>query len=363
MIHIIEALQRLRKYSLNLQPPSFQDRLQHVQSLKEALSALPVSSWERSLPPHSLNHSSEAFPVGVVVLISPQVFPLRATLERWIPSYLAGNATLVKVSSKTPKAAQDLQQLFKQAGIPEDSTIVIQDSREILGDLLLSHPGIRALSFVGSHKVGEEMVPRISVGKKYQMWLGGYTTNLITDSDGLRLALIDLRHQLDEGLWNTPLYPQRWIVIDAIEKETEVALEEIFGSRSVSADTQTFFDQAVSEEGKQRKGWIHHLPLCSLVHQSEVRLPTVTLNSVKYPFDMQKWVNHSSTGYAVQLWGDLGKNQKLVGKFEVGAVTLNTSVNHKDSILIGAKQSILGVTDLKSDGLFFSEHRSVRKID
>lgn len=360
MINIIEALQKLRKYSLNLQPPSLEERSACLEKLRAALLKTNLSDWEKTFPETSSKASHEAYPVGVVALISPRIFPIRTTLERWVPSFLAGNATLIKMSSKVPQAKALLEKLFQDCAVPLDSTVIIDEPREAMGDMLTTHPGIRALSFVGSQKTGEEILAKVLGSKKLQMWLGGFTTNLVTDLQGLESALASLKYQLENDLWKTPLYPQRWIVLDSIEKESEAGLNEIFRSRAIGAEVKSFFSQAESEEAKIREGWLHHLPLCSLIQQSEVRLPTVTLNSVKYPFDMQKWVNHSATGYAVQLWGDPHKNQKLASKFEVGVVTLNQSMNHKDSILFGVKQSVYGTTDLNPDGLFFSEQRSVR---
>ncbi len=380
MIQLVQGIQKLRKFTLNLQPPSLQERQEIVEKLlvlmSEANTEIPMrlsqetgltkqatQQWEidglvelarkTSLP------SAENYPVGVVALISPKIFPIRTTLERWIPSFLAGNATLIKMSSKTPVAAEILGNWMRQAGVPEESYQILNSGRAELGDFLTSHPAIRAFSFVGSQGIGESLVAKGLWGRRTQMWLGGFTTNLILDSEGLSAAIDSLTQQLKENIWQTPLFPQRWIVLDSIEVEAAAALDKALPT-IVQPEISEFFIHAESEEGKPRQGWLHHLPLCSVIQQSEVRLPTVSLNAVRYPFDMQKWVNHANTAYAVQIWGTADKAAKITSKFEVGRITINQPLNFRDSILFGAKQSIFGTVDLNPGGLFFSECRSVK---
>lgn len=380
MIKLVEALQKLRKYNLRPQPLTLAERESLVGKLLAQISAtsnetLDQLSLESGLDSKALRKwelegvvdlglklsrgTLENYPTGLVAIVSPKVFPLRTTLERFLPSFLAGNATLIKMSSQSKVAAQVLQDWLEKAGFPEDSFSLLTLPRQELGDFLITHPAIRGLSFVGSQSAGEKLASQGFWGKKVQMWLGGFTTNLVLDSQGLEKAKSEMLIQLQEGLWQTPLYPQRWIVLEAIEKEAETSFEETFRDQKPPFD---FLEFAAREEGKVRGAWIHHLPLCSVIQQSEVRWPTATLNSVRYPFDFQKWVNHANSAFAVQIWGEVEKAEKLISKLEVGRMTINHSLNPKDSLLFGAKQSIFGTVDLNPGGLFFSESRSVRKL-
>lgn len=384
MIELVQALQKLRKFTLNLQPPTLAERESIVGQLLALIMAIKPEELQKLATEGGLGiestrrweiegaidlglklpklSSEETYPVGVVVLLSPQIFPLRTTLERWMPSFLAGNATLIKMSSKTLFAAELLKRWFEQAGVPADSFHIVTNSREDLGDFLTSHPAIRAFSFAGSYAVGEQIAAKGLWGRRPQFWMGGFTTNLILDSAGLASAARDLEVQLKEQLWKTPMYPQRWIVLDPIEDEAAATLDKIFAGRDLIEDQKQLLKTAEDEEGKIRSNWIHHLPLCSTLHQTELRVPTLSLNSVRYPFDMQKWVHHANTAYAIQVWGEAEKAKKLIPKLEAGRITLNASLNHKDSIFFGAKQSIFGINDLNPGGLFFSEHRSVKDL-
>lgn len=383
MIELIQKIQSLRKFSLN--PAGSFDRseiiknligelttfldsgLHHQMAGEQKLSEGLIEDWEikgsiqiakNHLEAYQNRIQSEVFPTGLLALMTQQAFPLRMTLERWIPAFLAGNVCLIQWPSNQPLGRLNLESLLLKAGTPAESFQIVEQNLTDLAPFLFEHPSIMGVSIVSGLNLPEVLpLPRWE-RRKFQMWLGGFTTNLILDEAGLNQAVSQLKLDLKSGLYRTPYFPQRWLTLDSLEKQTESKLNAVLPAPEEG--TQAFLNQAQSEEGKISHGWIKHLPLCSVIHQSEVRLPTVTLNSVKYPFDMQKWVNHSAIGFAVQIWGDETKVSKLIEKLEVGKVLINCGHRFYDTALLGAKGCIYGTPDLRFDGLFFSEPRHVK---
>src|SRR3974390_2103087 len=88
-------------------------------------------------------------PLGVVAGITPFNFPLMVPL--WmVPVALAcGNCFILKPSEKDPSGSLKLAALLKEAGLPDGVFAVVQGGREAV-ESILAHPGIAAISFVGS---------------------------------------------------------------------------------------------------------------------------------------------------------------------------------------------------------------------
>jgi len=121
-------------------------------------------------------------PLGVVAGITPFNFPLMVPL--WmIPMALAtGNCFILKPSEKDPSVALKLAALLKEAGLPDGVFNVIQGGREAV-ETILSHPGIAAVSFVGSTPIAELIYKTgTSNGKRVQA-LGGAKNHLVVMPD------------------------------------------------------------------------------------------------------------------------------------------------------------------------------------
>ena len=123
-------------------------------------------------------------PVGVVAGICPFNFP--AMVPMWLhPIAIAtGNAFILKPASATPSAALLTAELYKEAGLPDGVFNVVSGNRTMVSKVL-EHPGIDAISFVGSTPVAH-IVQNTGVthGKRVQA-LGGANNHAIVmpDSD------------------------------------------------------------------------------------------------------------------------------------------------------------------------------------
>ena len=123
-------------------------------------------------------------PVGVVAGICPFNFP--AMVPMWMhPIAIAtGNAFILKPASMTPSAGLLTAELYKEAGLPDGVFNVVAGNRKMVTKVL-EHPGVDAISFVGSTPVAHIVQNTgVSHGKRVQA-LGGANNHAIVmpDSD------------------------------------------------------------------------------------------------------------------------------------------------------------------------------------
>lgn len=121
-------------------------------------------------------------PLGVVAVISPFNFPVMVPLW-FVPVAVAcGNAVVLKPSEKDPSAALLLAEWFAEAGLPDGVLNVVNGDAETV-DALLDHPGVRAVSFVGSTPVARHVHQRGTLAGKRVQALGGAKNHLVVLPD------------------------------------------------------------------------------------------------------------------------------------------------------------------------------------
>jgi malonate-semialdehyde dehydrogenase (acetylating)/methylmalonate-semialdehyde dehydrogenase len=120
--------------------------------------------------------------LGVVAGITPFNFP--AMVPLWMaPLALAcGNCFILKPSERDPSASILIAELLQQAGLPDGVFNVVHGDKEAV-DNILEHPGIAAVSFVGSTPIAEYVYTKgTSHGKRVQA-LGGAKNHMIVMPD------------------------------------------------------------------------------------------------------------------------------------------------------------------------------------
>ena len=90
-------------------------------------------------------------PLGPVAIISPFNFPAMVPMWFFPIAIACGNTVVLKPSEKDPSAAMFLAELWKEAGLPDGVFNVVHGDKESV-DALLSHPGIKSVSFVVQHQ-------------------------------------------------------------------------------------------------------------------------------------------------------------------------------------------------------------------
>ncbi len=131
-----------------------------------------------------LDNVSYRYPLGVVAAITPFNFPVMVPLWTLPIAIGAGNAYILKPSERTPLGAQRLGELLQEAGLPDGVFNIVNGAREAV-DAILEHPGIEAVSFVGSRPAaGHVYKGGTAHGKRVQA-LSGAKNSVIVMPDAV----------------------------------------------------------------------------------------------------------------------------------------------------------------------------------
>jgi malonate-semialdehyde dehydrogenase (acetylating) / methylmalonate-semialdehyde dehydrogenase len=121
-------------------------------------------------------------PLGVCAGITPFNFPAMVPLWMFPVALACGNTFILKPSEKVPGCSMRLAELLTEAGAPPGVFNIVNGSKETV-DALLGHPGIAAISFVGSTPVAEHVYRTgTSAGKRVQA-LGGAKNHMVVLPD------------------------------------------------------------------------------------------------------------------------------------------------------------------------------------
>jgi malonate-semialdehyde dehydrogenase (acetylating)/methylmalonate-semialdehyde dehydrogenase len=121
-------------------------------------------------------------PLGVVAGITPFNFPAMVPLWMCPVAIATGNAFILKPSERDPSASLILAELWQRAGLPDGVFTVVQGDK-VAVDAILDHPGIAAVSFVGSTRVARYVHERASAAGKRVQALGGAKNHAVVLAD------------------------------------------------------------------------------------------------------------------------------------------------------------------------------------
>jgi aldehyde dehydrogenase (NAD+) len=99
-------------------------------------------------------------PVGVVACITPWNFPVAIPIWKIAPALVSGNTVVFKPASLTPASAAAVVSIFERAGVPKGVLNMVLGSGGTVGNALLDHDAVHAVSFTGSNTVGAEIYAR-----------------------------------------------------------------------------------------------------------------------------------------------------------------------------------------------------------
>ena len=125
-------------------------------------------------------------PNGVYAVITPWNFPFVIPSELLAPALAGGNACIFKPSEHTPLMGLRMVEILEEAGFPPGSVSLVFGERAT-GQALVTHPGVDAIAFVGSHDTGEAIV-RAAGLKRTLMELSGNGPQLVLDDADLNAA-------------------------------------------------------------------------------------------------------------------------------------------------------------------------------
>src|SRR5207247_8979009 len=112
--------------------------------------------------------------IGVAGVITPWNFPFAIPAWKLMPALVAGNTAVFKPAGDTPEMAWHFAKIFEEAGLPKGVLNLVFGSGSQVGNPMVEHPGIQALSFTGSTEVGlgiNAIAGRL--GKRVTLEMGG----------------------------------------------------------------------------------------------------------------------------------------------------------------------------------------------
>ncbi len=113
-------------------------------------------------------------PLGVVGLIAPWNFPWAIPVWKSAPALVAGNTVVFKPAELTPATASLLAEIYEEAGLPPGVFNMVVGSGSVVGEAIVNHPAVRAVSFTGSNAVGNALyVKAAQRGIKVTCEMGG----------------------------------------------------------------------------------------------------------------------------------------------------------------------------------------------
>jgi malonate-semialdehyde dehydrogenase (acetylating)/methylmalonate-semialdehyde dehydrogenase len=121
-------------------------------------------------------------PLGVVAGVTPFNFPCMVPCWMFPVALATGNSFILKPSERDPSAALFMAELLTQAGLPDGVFNVVQGDK-VAVDALLTHPDIRALSFVGSTPIAQYIYETGAHHGKRVQALGGAKNHMVVMPD------------------------------------------------------------------------------------------------------------------------------------------------------------------------------------
>ncbi len=315
-------------------------------------------------------------PVGVVGSITPFNFPASSFAQKVAPSLAVGNAVVHKPARAAPLTQMEISSIIMESGFPEGSVEIIHGVSSEVGDEFVSNPGIAAITFTGSEKVGLDLASRaVKNGKKVVMELGGSDPEIVLDDADLEKAaeaVVVGRFDYAGQFCNAT---KRLIVQGSVlEKFTKILSEKMKGLKvgdPMNEDTimgpmihqdaikemGTFLEETKSKGGKilyQGKAPVEKVffpPTIIRVDRNapvldhEVFGPLIPVISVKTDEEAIERANETEYGLDASVFtGSFDRAYKMAGKLKTGTVIINDTTRLRwDSLPFGGvKKSGIG---------------------
>jgi aminomuconate-semialdehyde/2-hydroxymuconate-6-semialdehyde dehydrogenase len=301
-------------------------------------------------------------PIGVVGCISPWNLPLYLFTWKIAPALAAGNCVVAKPSEVTPVTAFLLARICMEAGLPDGVLNIVNGTGPGAGEAIVSHPGIKAISFTGSTRAGERIAgiaaPKF---KKLSLELGGKNPAVIfADCNWEKMMRETIRSSFsNQG--EICLCGSRILVEDSVYDRFKKEFVEKAGSlrpgdpmeessKQGAIVSEMHFQKvlrcietakkeggsvlcggnAVKLSGRCEKGFfieptvIEGLgPQCQ-TNQEEIFGPVVTLQRFHSEEEAIELANSSMYGLAATIWTqDISRANRVASKIESGIIWVN----------------------------------------
>src|SRR6266849_6588410 len=131
-------------------------------------------------------------PVGVVALITPWNFPIAIPAWKIAPALAYGNCVVFKPADLVPGSAHVLAEIISRSGVPAGVFNLVKGRGSEIGETLLRHPDVAAVSFTGSVATGRKIAVAATAEmpmKKVQIEMGGKNPLVVLDDADVKIAV------------------------------------------------------------------------------------------------------------------------------------------------------------------------------
>jgi acyl-CoA reductase-like NAD-dependent aldehyde dehydrogenase len=194
-------------------------------------------------------------PIGVAGLIIPWNGPFFVAMLKAAPALAAGCSCVLKPAEETPLTALMMEEIFREAGVPEGVFNVITGYGETTGAALAAHPDVDKISFTGSTEVGKLIVQAAAGNlKRLTLELGGKSPLIMFDDANLDKAIMNAGLGLLVGSGQncsctSRIYVQRGIYDQVVDGLVAFAKMLPMGG---SDDPDSVLGPLISEKQRQR---------------------------------------------------------------------------------------------------------------
>src|SRR5271166_3403134 len=131
-------------------------------------------------------------PVGVIGIITPWNFPIAIPAWKIAPALCYGNTVVFKPAELVPGSAHALSEIIARAGLPAGVFNLVVGSGSVVGQTMLEHQDVAAISFTGSVATGRKIAQACVLSpamKKFQLEMGGKNPLVVLDDADLKVAV------------------------------------------------------------------------------------------------------------------------------------------------------------------------------